>query len=168
VAERLRADASLTPWVREAAVRLAQASPEDAQKLNNVAWAVVKLPKQEPDAYQLALRRIRRACELHPEDTHLLNTFGVALYRVGAYDEALRALERSDRMNLTRNKESEPSDLAFLAMTCHRLGKGARAQTYLTRLREVLQTPRWANDRERQNYLREAEELIDPKKAPAK
>jgi hypothetical protein len=53
-------------------------------------------------------------------------------------------------------------------MTAHRLGKAQDAQGYLLWLRELMKFRHWAKDKEAADFLREAEELLQPKTAPAK
>jgi hypothetical protein len=90
----------------------------------------------------------------------ILNTLGVAQYRVGRYDDALATLTKSEKLNATK-EGSLPADLAFLAMTQHQLGKKDEAKATLGLLREVMKQPRWTQDAESVGFLREAEELID-------
>jgi hypothetical protein len=59
-----------------------------------------------------------------------------------------------------RMLDSHPTDLAFLAMTCRRLGRTDQAQRYLDRLRRSLTQPQWSPHAEAQGFLREAEKLL--------
>jgi hypothetical protein len=83
---------------------------------------------------------------------------------MGHYAEALATLRNSEKMNAA-NEGVHPADLAFQAMAQHHLGRGDEARATLVRLRQVLKNPRWDEDAEAeaQSFLREAEELIDPK-----
>ncbi|MCH8147330.1 MAG: hypothetical protein IH987_04950 [Planctomycetes bacterium] len=60
-----------------------------------------------------------------------------------------------------------PEDLAFLAMTHHRLGDDKAAQKMLARLRSLLQEPRFRRSGEAMGFLREAEALIEIGNEPA-
>ena len=71
------------------------------------------------------------------------------------YDKALSTLTRSNEFN----GNSEPADLAFLAMALHRLGQTATSRATLNHLREVMKDPKAAGA-ENQAFLREAERLI--------
>ena len=53
----------------------------------------------------------------------MLNTLGVAQYRVGEYEEALNTLRQSDRLN-----GGIPEDLAFIAMSLHQLDEKEQAE----------------------------------------
>lgn len=59
----------------------------------------------------------------------------------------------------------DPLDLAFLAMTQHRLGKKDEAKATLGRLRKIMKQPHWAQDDESIGFLHKAEELIEGKPA---
>jgi tetratricopeptide (TPR) repeat protein len=127
-------------------------------ELNQSSWKVVVNPGGEPAAYQKALEEAEEACRLYPEERHYLNTLGVAQYRVGRYQQALETLSRSEKLNATPAEGSRPADLAFLAMTCWRLGQTDRALKYLDRLREAVK--KRAKDEEAQAFLREAGTLL--------
>jgi hypothetical protein len=163
----LRKDSALNEADREFALQVAQTHEEDVRGANDAAWKVVARPGAGKDAYALALRRAEVAVRLAPLDGNTLNTLGVAQYRVGRYADALATLLKSEKLNAAKTG-SEPSDLAFLAMAQHQLGKKDEAKVMLGRLREVMKQPRWANNAEAKGFLREAEELIDRKPASKK
>jgi hypothetical protein len=137
-----------------------------AEYFNNVSWFVVREPDKPEDAYRRALRLAEAAVKLAPEESHILNTLGVAQYRMGNYSEALKTLKESDRMNTRADRDdgprlSIPADLAFLAMASFQLGEKEKAVAYLDRLRKaVLREPMGRAD-ESEAFLREAEQLIE-------
>jgi WD40 repeat protein len=157
VLDTLRADAHLRPPVRQEALRLAETFPENAVALNDASWAVVRQPVGDAAAYERALRQAEAACRLTPNHAVHLNTLGVAYFRVGKYQEALKALAGSNKLR----KESDPSNLAFLAMAQHRLGQKEQARATLERLRGVIKQPPWAKDAEAQGFVRQAEEVLN-------
>jgi Flp pilus assembly protein TadD len=81
----------------------------------------------------------------------LLNTLGAAQYRTGRYNEALETLTRCADLN--RNKD--PSDSAFLALTYHRLGNAEKAREYFELLRKQARPSL-------QDLLGEVESLLQP------
>jgi WD40 repeat protein/serine/threonine protein kinase len=167
VLERLRTAPGLNPYRRKEAIAAAQSYPENPAAITKLAWDVVKLPYRELAAYRKALRYSEAACQLEANNGTYLNTLGVAHYRVGNDDRALETLMRSDQIRAARFRVSQPADLAFLAMTQHRLGHASEAQAYLRRLRERMKDPRLAQDAEAQGFLREAEALLaSPKTSP--
>jgi hypothetical protein len=135
-----------------------QAAPED---LNDASWAVARRPDADTAAYQLALRQAEAACRLAPDDGLLLNTLGVAHYRLGHYPEALATLSRSAKLNATPSRGPHPTDLAFRAMTYHRLGQAAPARDALGRLRDRMKEPGFADGDESRAFLREAEKVVE-------
>jgi hypothetical protein len=126
--------------------------------LNDASWLVVREPGQDPAAYRLALRRAEVACDDSVDNGRILNTLGVAQYRLGLYHEALATLTRSNTLNGGRT----PDDLAFLAMTQQRLGQVEQARRTLAQLRAAMEVPSAMTDpREAVRFLREAELLIE-------
>ncbi|HKI31789.1 MAG TPA: protein kinase [Gemmataceae bacterium] len=166
VLERLRTLPGMSPSHRQEAITVAQTYPEYPLALNILAWKLVKVPGGEMSGYRKAVRYSEEACQLEPKNGLSLNTLGVAYYRVGNYEKALATLLRSDPINKTQFKGSIPADLAFLAMTQQRLGHAKEAQAELQRLRERMKEPRWAQDAEAQDFLREAEALLANPKTP--
>jgi Flp pilus assembly protein TadD len=156
----VRADQTISEPVRQEALAMAERLADDPQRYNAASWAIVSRPGGSPEQYSRALRLAQAACRLQPDDGTMLNTQGVAQYRADKFPEALQTLQRSDEMNRTRLKSSIPDDLAFLAMTCHRLGKRDQAQGYLDQLRKAMAKPRWANNQEKKRFLAEAETLL--------
>jgi predicted NACHT family NTPase len=76
----------------------------DPQELNNRSWLVVRKAIAEPAEYRRALLLAQEACRLEPEDANLLNTRGVAEYRTGQFQQALRTLSRSKDLNTRERK----------------------------------------------------------------
>jgi hypothetical protein len=66
----------------------------------------------------------------------------------------------SDQLNATSQQGSTPAELAFLAMAHARLDHAEEAQVYLDRLRETMKANRWAKNQEAQDFLREAETML--------
>ena len=84
----------------------------------------------------------------------MLNTLGVAQYRVGEYEEALNTLRQSDRLN-----RGIPADRAFIAMSLYQLDQKNLAQDALASLRVRIEQSREGQDAHA--FLREATELIE-------
>jgi WD40 repeat protein/tRNA A-37 threonylcarbamoyl transferase component Bud32 len=160
VLDALRKDVTLNEADREFALSVAQTHSEDARAWNEAAWNVVKNRDAGKDAYARALRQAEAAVHLAPEAGYILNTLGVAQYRMGRYADALATLTKSEKLNAAQIGW-QPADLAFLAMTQHRLGKKDEAKATLDRLGKVMKQPRWAKDAESAGLLREAEGLIE-------
>jgi tetratricopeptide (TPR) repeat protein len=167
VLERLRTLPGMSPSRRQEVFAVAQTYPENPSELNDLAWQLVKLPGGEMSGHRKALRYSEEACQLEPENGDLLNTLGVAYYRVGNYEKALDVLARSDKINALRDISSGPADLAFLAMAHQQLGHAKEAEAKLQLLRERMKDPRFAQDAGAPGFLREAEELFAKPKPPS-
>jgi hypothetical protein len=159
-----RASGQAVDWARVPALSENVA----AMFLNQASRGIARRAGGTPDQYRWALRLAEKACGLKPRDGQLLNTLGVAQYQVGRAQEALATLTESDRLNAAASKQSEPADLAFLAMCHHRLGHREEALAGLRRLRERVKQPDQAKDAGNQAFLREAEALIEGKPAGPK
>jgi tetratricopeptide (TPR) repeat protein len=156
VIQRLESDTTLHEEARAVAIRLARIHEDDPWQLNKLSWSVVKLPDEEPQAYERAVRFAEAACKVKPESGHYLSTLGVAQYRLGEYEEALATLAHSDEFNGGK----QPADVAFLAMANQRLGRIEEARAGLARLRVLMQDADLAADEDARNFLAEAEALI--------
>jgi tetratricopeptide (TPR) repeat protein len=142
--------------VRAEVLDSVRADPTSAWDLNNSAWALVKRPNRPEADSRRGLRLAERACQLEPNNGAYLNTLGVAKYRMGQYEKSQATLTQSNRLNGNRG----PADLAFLAMTQHRLHQVEAARATFQRLREVMKDPRIAANAENQGFLREVESAI--------
>jgi hypothetical protein len=151
----LKARPAADPEVQAACLELAGAWTESAGNCNDVAWSLVREPGQPDVSYQRGLRLARAACQLDPDTGDYVYTLGVAEYRTGLITEALATLTRLNDLG----HESEPNELAFLALVQSRLGQTEKARSSLGRFREVMNRPAWARDPEAQALLREAETI---------
>jgi tetratricopeptide (TPR) repeat protein len=156
----LRGQPGLAEPLRRRALALAEGFREDATQLNNASWLVVCKPGAAAAQYQLALRQAQAACRIAPSQGVSLNTLGVALYRVGRYDEAVKTLLEADRFNAVAFGGPIPGDWAFLAMAYHRLGQKDQAANALARLRDAMRSQRRAQDPDALALRREAEDLL--------
>jgi serine/threonine protein kinase/tetratricopeptide (TPR) repeat protein len=87
-----------------------------------------------------------------------LGPAGIERYKTGAYEEAAATLKRVDEYRRTElNKESQPSEIAYLAMALHRLGRNQQAQASLEQLRGMFEDGKYASQ---EHYLYEAEQLF--------
>jgi len=62
---------------------------------------------------------------------------GIACYHVGRYEEAIAHLEHAETLRVQSNALLYPDQLAYTAMTLHRLGRRRQAEEALDRLREM-------------------------------
>ncbi|MBN2269345.1 MAG: protein kinase [Sedimentisphaerales bacterium] len=159
---QLKNDVSLDLAICKAAIQLANSFKwEDAGKLNDESWDVVSSFVRDPNAYREALNKAEKAIELDPNDLNILNTLGVAQYRVGDYEKALEILTRCEKLCEDDQLEPRPENAAFIAMSLHQLGRDEEAKAALERLRDLCKKERFAEDPEAQAFLAEAEKLIE-------
>ncbi len=159
VIEALRSDSSLSEPVRRRALALAEHVPENADKLEGLSWAVVQRPDAEPAAYRRALRQAEAACRAVPDNAALVTTLGVAQYRGGQYREAVSTLLKAGPLDGNSSTIPGRADLAFLALSYHKLGQSDLAHEYLNRLREALAKGPYAKSQMGRMFLREAQAL---------
>ena len=146
--------------------RPAAQSPRDKQRLsavnlNESSWNIVRSPKASPERYRQALDWARQACEMNRRNANLLNTLGVAQYRIGDYQAAEKTLQQAMalRPDSDANKDSA-WDRVFLAMTWQQLGKIQQAQRVLEQVRDLISLHQLERNRELQAFMREAQRLI--------
>jgi tetratricopeptide (TPR) repeat protein len=157
----LREDTALPPAVRKGAEAQALARGDSPNDLNSKAWGQVRFAGRAASDYQDGLRMSAAACALWPDDWAMLNTLGVAHYRVGDFAAAARTFERCRVLRAAGGLEPHPADAAFEAMTYLRLGDVHRAMEDLRLARRLMGEPQFAGDEESRAFLREAEALID-------
>ena len=166
VIDKLNADKTLDEPVRKVALQIANSRLwEDARKLEEQSWEVVRSPGGEIEAYRLALGKAEMANRLEPNDHIILAMLGVAQYRVGAYQDALDTLTRVEKMWENINQPFS-AKFAFIAkaMASHKLGQYEHAEVALQQLRDLRKDERFAEDEETQPFLAEAEKLLSSRK----
>jgi serine/threonine protein kinase len=160
--QRIRADRTLDEPVRAVALSILDGLGDFANGLNSAAWDLANAPGRPADRYTRAIELVECALRSAPEDPAYTNTLGVALYRAGLFERALQVLTRSEQLNREQRLagKSDPGDLAFLAMTCQRLGRGDEAQVFLQRAQAAAQDPLFAKDADTARFLAEATSLL--------
>jgi uncharacterized protein HemY len=110
------------------------------------------------------LQKAQWASGLASDSHTFLNTLGVAQYRVGQYGAALASLRQSNKLR----GGSRPQDVAFLAMTLHRLGRRGEASEELDRLRALMREEPHVGHSWLHGLLNEAEQMIEGSSEPAR
>ena len=161
VIDKLNTDKTLDEPVRKLAIQIANSRKwEDADKLENEAWETVSSPDKDISAYQMAFEKSKKAAAWEPNDPAILTTLGAAQYRVGSYEDALNTLTKADKIRTSTDEEPDPTNVAFTAMTLHKLGRPEDAQAALEQLRELCKDKQYTEDVEVQDLLAEAEKLL--------
>jgi tetratricopeptide (TPR) repeat protein len=150
----------------ELALRIEGLSAEDCcgnglteQSLNSLqrsCWRVVREPGLAAADYETAEHAARRFLELKPDAYAVVNTMGVAQYRLGRYREAIETLTESDAYYSKENDGGIVEDVAFLAMAHLKLGERDKAQQEYERLQRIMQSPRHINNEEARSFAEEA------------
>jgi WD40 repeat protein/serine/threonine protein kinase len=169
VINQVQQSATLDPIVRTLALQIAKSRKwEDREKLENElereAWEVIAAPDRDVQAYRAALEEAGKADTLEPNYPPILTTLGAGQYRVGSYENALTTLTKVERILSDAGEEPDPWNLAFKAMTLHRLGRLEEAKAALEQLRELTEDWQVGEATEvvqaLQALLAEAEKLI--------
>ena len=107
-----------------------------------------------------AVELAHKAHELKPQRTDFFNTIGVAHYRAGDYQDAIKWLDDSMHSSNGGNARDE----FFLAMAHERLGNHSQAKEYYNQAVKWMQeyAPK---DEELLRFRREAQELVSGKSA---
>lgn len=159
VIAHLRQDKTLSTTVRDIAIQMARFRG-DSDEFESQAREILRRPGASREQYLEALRRARAACRLAPGHAGALLLLGAAQYRLASYAEALDALTRCEKTRACGSEPSLPEDIAFLAMTYHRLGRPEDARTSLARLRKLMEKPANAKTKDNEALLKEVEELL--------
>jgi WD40 repeat protein len=83
---------------RSEAMVFARTRADNPQQLNADSWSVAKLRESSLAEYADALHKAERANALVPQNCRYLNTLGLALYRVGRYEDSLRTMEEAEAL----------------------------------------------------------------------
>ncbi|MEE2738188.1 MAG: hypothetical protein VX435_08190 [Planctomycetota bacterium] len=132
------------------------------QELNNASWETVRNPGHTKKEYATALDNAEQAVKLAPEETHILNTLGVAQYRTGDYADSITTFARNETLAQNQKMAPHPSDLIFKAMALYQLHREEEARATVTRLHDLLrqvEVPELER-KELNGFLKELEELI--------
>ena len=84
---------------------------------------------------------------------------GMAQFRLGQHTDAERSLLRAANAR-SQAEGPHPAVEAFLALTCHALGRKEESAAALARLRQALEQPAWAADTNCRAWLREVEAAL--------
>jgi hypothetical protein len=163
----VRRDKTISDATRRKALELVDRYKDvtDPKKYHAAAWQAVRNPHSNTFLREFAHAQARTACRVEPDNPGYLHTLGVAQYRLGLDQEALSTLQRSESLASSASKgRDNPTALAFLAMTLHRLNRMDGARSTLAHLREVVKTPEWAGNEVVRAFLQEAEWLIEGEK----
>ena len=162
VLKELRADRTLSPRLRTAALEIAERRTENASRLYESAWLTIARPIGHLNDFQVALRRLQAACLVVKDDPERLENYRqrlpLAFYRVGEFSKALDMIAKSSAS--TPQISQTPVDLAVKSMASHRIGRTREAQSTLDQLRSLVKLAPWAHNEEAHGFLQETELVL--------
>ena len=137
-----------------------QIDATNAAACNNLAWFLATVEIEQLRDPARAVELAHKAHELKPQRTDFFNTIGVAHYRAGDYQDAIKWLDDSMQSSNGGNARDE----FFLAMAHERLGNHSQAKEYYNQAVKWMEeyTPK---DEELLRFRREAQELVSGKTA---
>jgi serine/threonine protein kinase/WD40 repeat protein len=181
----VKSDRTVSEEVRQKALELAARYGNDGERFDRAALALVVRDDASPAEYRQALRWAERACQLDPQNPTRLFARGMAEFRVGQDEAAVRTLGQVENklkrivdpapfgqnMPLGFLLPSLPREInpvlksylasqACLAMARYRLGQHEQARSTLDTLRARASTQTDGSDPEVHNLILEAQELI--------
>jgi WD40 repeat protein/tRNA A-37 threonylcarbamoyl transferase component Bud32 len=185
VIDYLKSSPTIRPLARQLALSLVQGYHEETnpETYHQESWALVRQPYLNAFQYRFAVLQAEHASRLAPDRQEYRSGLGAALYRAGRYPEALASLTQAEQLHratavglalwpapylpaLTALWQADQlrhtiaANLAFLALTHHRLGQATQGRAALASLQEAVQQARWAKDDEARDLLREAEAVL--------
>jgi tetratricopeptide (TPR) repeat protein len=160
VVAQIKHDPNLTDSQREEALLCAEDKPAIAELLNDSAWDTLRYAGNSQHHYERCIELALEACRLAPTDGMILNTLGVAQYRVGQYKQAVETLGQSYAINRTGEFGEHPADVAFLCMSYAKLDRTTEARDEFDKLKRLTRLRFWHDDLECQAFYREASEVM--------
>lgn len=97
-------------------------------QLNSRAWDVVRYPGRARSELLGAVDLAEACCRGLPDRYQYANTLGVAYYRVGRYEDAIRSLARSTELLSNVGRRAHPLDLLYTALCLRALGREEEAR----------------------------------------
>lgn len=162
VVERIGKSATMSPMIRQAAIELARRRGDNPAWLGNRAWDTVKWPDGPADEYRRAVEYAEAACALNPNSGSCLSTLAIAKYRVGDYQAALIAVQRSEEIFRQSIRGSYSANRALLAMIRFQLGGHDAARAALGGARQRATVDNYKGDvTVVESLISEAERLIE-------
>ncbi len=135
-------------------------NPKYVEACNNLAWVLANSSVDRLRNPSQAVELAKKAVELDPQRTDLLNTLGAAEYRAGHWQEAIGWLDKSTQADAG----GSASDWFFLAMAHQRLGHHEEARNDYDKAVQWMDQHA-PHDEELLRFRQEAQELLARKPA---
>ncbi|MHC5065293.1 MAG: protein kinase domain-containing protein, partial [Planctomycetota bacterium] len=122
--EHLESDPLLDEGMRRTLEQEMLCRPQRPYLLAHMSWKIASLAEQKTKQYRRAKRLADAACTLAPDDPACNSALGTASYRLGDFDGAIRAFEKSLRSGRDKLPHGQHvCDLALLAAALQKLSK---------------------------------------------
>ncbi|MFV1979956.1 MAG: tetratricopeptide repeat protein [Rhodothermia bacterium] len=132
------------------------APDDDPSLLISIVWTIVRSPGHNRELVEGALGLAEKAAEQAPERAWVWPALGVARYRAGKYEEAIEAMEESQRLPDTPRSSF---NAFFLAMAHWQLGHQDEARQWYDKTVDSKEKNR-PDDEQLLRFRAEAEELM--------
>jgi WD40 repeat protein len=153
IADRLRVDTTYDKKVREMALQICLSRQwDELNRQVKESMETSRIAEKDIAEYERAMRQAQRANNSQPDDQFGLTALGVAQYRVGSYEEALKSLTLANNIWMSSHKESHLLSLAFTSMTQYHLGLVEKGRTSMTIMRDNLENVTFENLRSQKYY----------------
>jgi dipeptidyl aminopeptidase/acylaminoacyl peptidase len=129
VKARIDDDDAIDSRLKAAALETLQQRNEDEMQVVGLLTTPLARSDLAPARYREVLARIEASLRRAPYDNSLWRDYGIALYRTGAYANAIETLQQHFR----QQSDEDAAGLATIAMAYHRLGQRDRARLALAR-----------------------------------
>ena len=114
-------------------------TPYEAYGLNNKDWEVVSSSDKDIDSYRSVVDKAQKVVDSDIMTHSTLRTLGVGQYRIGAYNKALETLNNAEKIRTDNNLESDPYNMAFIAMSQYNLDQVEEGRSVINSLRDDLE-----------------------------
>lgn len=165
VIARVNEDASLTPAMRDMAVKHARQNQGDIPGLMTACWQTLRRKDATAEEYQRALRQAELAHRLDPNNASE-GAVAVAQLRCGQFEAAIQSMKNRFAASNTRS----PEHLSYFAMALHRAGQQEAGRATLLQAKQLMEKPPYSlamNPEAKAlltEVLNEAQELIESHK----
>jgi WD40 repeat protein/serine/threonine protein kinase len=143
ILESLKSNRTISGELRRAAIRSVTLTANNPELLAKRAWETVRKPNATDKGYANALMLAQKAYELKNTNLGYRAAVASALYRTGAFGEALVMLEELQELSWSSKSEPHPEGEIFLAMAAYQLGDLDKANETLMELEPLMDRPLW-------------------------
>jgi serine/threonine protein kinase/uncharacterized protein HemY len=159
VGQYAEAVAGLKDALARRIVKLGRTNQYTVKNMNALAWLLANCPDATLRDPGQALQLAKQAVEQAPKEGDYWNTLGASHYRVGEWQEAVKALNESMRLR----KGGDPTDWFFLAMAHVRLGDKDQGRTWHQKAAELMDKKQ-SQDEELRQFRDESAQLLATEK----